>query len=84
MRIRKITACFCMALGLTMAAPFSGRGHGNTAGTVSGTTQDTQTTNATGWHYNANGSRYYTINNKKRHRFSVDCEQPGKQAALLF
>lgn len=85
MRIRKLLPVLCMALGLTMAAPLAAGATGNTdAGTVSGTTQDTQTTNVTGWHYNANGSRYYTINNKTVTGFPVDCEQPGNQAALLF
>ena len=66
MRIRKLLPVLCMALGLTMAAPLAAGATGNTdPGTVSGTTQDTQTTNATGWHNNdEDGSRYYTINGK--------------------
>ena len=66
MRIRKLLPVLCMALGLTMAAPLAAGATGNTdAGTVSGTTQDTQTTNANGWHKNdEDGSRYYTINGK--------------------
>lgn len=63
MRIRKLLPVLCMALGLTMAAPLAAGATGNTdAGTVSGTTQDTQTTNATGWHKNdEDGSRMTTL-----------------------
>ena len=85
MRIRKLLPVLCMALGLTMAAPLAAGATGNTdAGTVSGTTQDTQTTTATGWHYNANGSRYYTINNKTVTGFQWIANSQGTKLLLLF
>ena len=75
-----------MALGLTMAAPLAAGATGNTdAGTVSGTTQDTQTTNATGWHKNdEDGSRYYTINGKIVTGFQWIDKQYGQKKSLLL
>ena len=86
MRIRKMLPVLCMALGLTMAAPLAAGATGNTdAGTVSGTTQDTQTTNATGWHKNdEDGSRYYTINGKIVTGFQWIANSTGQKKSLLL
>ena len=86
MRIRKLLPVLCMALGLTMAAPLAAGATGNTdAGTVSGTTQDTQTTNATGWHENdEDGSRYYTINGKIVTGFQWIANSTGQKNLYYF
>ena len=86
MRIRKLLPVLCMALGLTMAAPLAAGATGNTdAGTVSGTTQDTQTTNATGWHNNdEDGSRYYTINGKIVTGFQWIANSKGQKNLYYF
>ena len=86
MRIRKLLPVLCMALGLTMAAPLAAGATGNTdAGTVSGTTQDTQTTNANGWHKNdEDGSRYYTINGKIVTGFQWIANSDGQKNLYYF
>ena len=81
MRIRKMLPVLCMALGLTMAAPLAA---GATAEDVSGTTTNTQTANETGWHYNADGSRSYTIDGKTVTGFQWIANSQGTKLLYYF
>ena len=85
MRIRKILPVLCMALGLTMAAPLAAGATGNTdAGTVSGTIQNTQSASATGWHYNTDGTRTYTVDGQTVTGFQWIANSQGTKLLYYF
>lgn len=57
MKIKKLLPAFCLALGLTMAVPMA-------AGATENTGTTTDAAMSAGWHYNADGSRYYVRDGK--------------------